>query len=172
MDEKQTKTQDNTLAIEIQNETPLETKDDIFDNKKEIENHKKSIDYIFVSHYMNDTHIYDTKYGPIHDDYVVTYSTEDKSFLGWLVNTEDNGPQQPDVTTYFPHDGEEDLSNVFSYVLCKKILFLKFFTVPFENCKYLFYAKCMKFVSSTHVIFLFLPTLVFPFFGYVSRDGF
>jgi hypothetical protein len=137
MDEEQTKIQENTLAIEIQNETLLEKKDDIFNNIKEhkegIVNHKKSIFSIFVPHYMDDTHIYDAKYGPIHDDYIVTYSYNDNSFLGWLVNI-DNGPQQPDV--YYKPDRQEAFVNSSSYVLCKKILFLK--TSENFNCKYLF----------------------------------
>ncbi|GBC06599.1 hypothetical protein RclHR1_06950005 [Rhizophagus clarus] len=42
----------------------------------------------------------DEEYGS--DDYVVTYSEEDESVLGWSVNIEKNGPQQPDV--YFKID--------------------------------------------------------------------
>ena len=139
MDEKQTITQDNTLAIEIQHETPLETKDDIFDNikehKEEIENHKKSIFRIFVSHYMNDTHIYNEKYG---HDYVVTYSNKDKSFLGWLVNIEENGPQQPDV--YFKPDPQDFLyTSIHLLSLCKKFLLLRTYHIDkWKNCKCLF----------------------------------
>ncbi|PKY57319.1 hypothetical protein RhiirA4_509646 [Rhizophagus irregularis] len=135
MDEEQTKIQENTLAIEIQNETLLEKKDDIFNNIKEhkegIVNHKKSIYSIFVPHYMDDTHIYNAKYGPIHDDYIVTYSYNDNSFLGWLVNNEENGPQQPDV--YYKPDRPEVFVNSSSYVLCKKILSLRTFS---ENLKF------------------------------------
>ncbi|PKK56549.1 hypothetical protein RhiirC2_858567 [Rhizophagus irregularis] len=62
MDEKEGETQNNTLTIEISNEISSETKDDIFDNikepRKEIEKHKKSIDRIFVSQYMDDTSTY------------------------------------------------------------------------------------------------------------------
>ena len=124
MDEKQTKTLDDTSVIEIP-----ETKDDNFDNieehKTEIENHKKSIYRTFVSHYINEG------YG---DDYVVTYSDEDESFLGWLVNIEENGPQQPDV--YFKTDRQKGFRNSISIdVLCKKILSLRTYN---ENCKYLF----------------------------------
>ncbi|CAB5355561.1 unnamed protein product [Rhizophagus irregularis] len=146
MPEKQTKIQDNTLAIEIPLE--IETKDDFFDNIKEhkeeieevkeeneerkegIEKHKKSIYKIFVSHYMDDTY-YNAKYGPIHDDYVVTYSYQDNSFLGWLVDTEKNGPQKPD--NYYKHDRQDDFSNLKEYMLCKKILFLRTSILPTKN---------------------------------------
>ncbi|CAB5360408.1 unnamed protein product [Rhizophagus irregularis] len=120
MDEKEAETQNNTLTIEI----PSETKDDIFDNikepRKEIEKHRRSIDRIFVSQYMDDTSTYNEVYGS--DDYVVTYSKEDKSFLGWSVNTKNNGPQQPDV--YFKADQIEDLNLRLGTLLSKKILSL------------------------------------------------
>ncbi|CAB4411304.1 unnamed protein product [Rhizophagus irregularis] len=122
MDEKEVETQNNTLTIEISNEISSETKDDIFDNikepRKEIEKHKKSIDRIFVSQYMDDTSTYNEVYGS--DDYVVTYSKEDKSFLGWSVKN--NGPQQPDV--YFKADQIEDLNLRLGTLLSKKILSL------------------------------------------------
>ncbi|CAB4391084.1 unnamed protein product [Rhizophagus irregularis] len=124
MDEKEGETQNNTLTIEISNEISSETKDDIFDNikepRKEIEKHKKSIDRIFVSQYMDDTSTYNEVYGS--DDYVVTYSKEDKSFLGWSVNTKNNGPQQPDV--YFKADQIDDFHLRLGTVLSKKILSL------------------------------------------------
>ncbi|GBC23171.2 hypothetical protein GLOIN_2v1784920 [Rhizophagus irregularis DAOM 181602=DAOM 197198] len=120
MDEKEAETQNNTLTIEI----PSETKDDIFDNikepRKEIEKHRRSIDRIFVSQYMDDTSTYNEVYSS--DDYVVTYSKEDKSFLGWSVNTKNNGPQQPDV--YFKADQIEDLNLRLGTLLSKKILSL------------------------------------------------
>jgi hypothetical protein len=93
MDEIEVEPQNNTLAIKISNEIPSKTKDDIFDKT---EKHRKSICQIFVSQYMNGT----TKYGS--DDYVVTRSVEDNSVLGWSVNIERNGSQQPDV--YFKND--------------------------------------------------------------------
>jgi hypothetical protein len=155
MDEEQTKIQENTLAIEIQNETLLEKKDDIFNNIKEhkegIVNHKKSIYSIFVPHYMDDTHIYNAKYGPIHDDYIVTYSYNDNSFLGWLVNNEENGPQQPDV--YYKPDRPEVFVNSSSYVLCKKILFLRTFSENLKfNCKYLFLTQNVN--SNLNYVFI------------------
>ena len=131
MDEKEVETQNNTLAIEIPNEIPSETKDDIFDNIKE---HKKSIDRMFVSQYMNEE--YDS------DDYVVTYSRKDKSVLGWSVNVEKNGPQQPDV--YFKVDIDDDLYRFGepSVLLSKKILIWSFYLYDFSSdqkfCKYLF----------------------------------
>src|SRR5436305_9761022 len=127
MDEKEVESQNNTLAIEIPNEIPSETKDDIFDNikehRKEIEKHRESIDLIFVSQYMNEE--YDS------DDYVVTYSRKDKSVLGWSVNVEKNGPQQPDI--YFKVDNDLVIRFV---LLSKKILSL--YDLYSGICKYLF----------------------------------
>ncbi|CAB4411306.1 unnamed protein product [Rhizophagus irregularis] len=120
MDEKEIETQNNTLTIEISNEIPSETKDDIFDNikepRKEIEKHRRSIDRIFVSQYMDDTSTYND------DLYVVTYSKEDKSFLGWSVNTKNNGSQQPKV--YFKADQIDNINLRLGTVLSKKILSL------------------------------------------------
>ncbi|GES87350.1 hypothetical protein GLOIN_2v1784920 [Rhizophagus clarus] len=64
----------------------------------------------------------DEEYGS--DDYVVTYSEEDESVLGWSVNIEKNGPQQPDV--YFKIDKIDKIDGwMLSYsVLSKKILLL------------------------------------------------
>ncbi|CAB4387717.1 unnamed protein product [Rhizophagus irregularis] len=64
--------------------TPPKTKDDIF---VKTEKHRKSIDQIIVSQYMDDT-----EYGS--DDYVVTYSNEDNSVLGWSIKKNES---QPDV---------------------------------------------------------------------------
>ncbi|CAB4407985.1 unnamed protein product [Rhizophagus irregularis] len=106
MDKIEVETQNNTSASETKidisdntkehgeeiEKTPSETNDYAFD---ETEKHRKSICRIFVSQYMDDT-----EYGS--DDYVVTLSHKDKSVLGWSVNIEKNGPQQPDV--YFKID--------------------------------------------------------------------
>ncbi|GES82179.1 hypothetical protein GLOIN_2v1842993 [Rhizophagus clarus] len=89
-----------------------ETKDDIFVVKSE--KHRKSIDRIIVSQYINEG--YDS------DDYVVTYSREDKSILGWSVDIKKNGPQQPDV--YFKVDQIDYLHKCLDIVLSKKILSL------------------------------------------------
>jgi hypothetical protein len=106
--------------------TPSETKDDIF---VKTEMHRKSIHQIFVSQYMDDT-----EYGS--DDYVVTYSKKDKSILGWSVNVENNGPQQPDV--YFKVFKVDQINKICSYLiptLSKKILLLRSLQ---NNCRYLF----------------------------------
>jgi hypothetical protein len=80
----------------------------------------KEIDRIIVSQYLED------------DPYVVTYSEEDNSILGWLVNIEENGQQRPDV--YFKLDQNY---NIYESVLYKKILV---FNVDYNNItrKYLF----------------------------------
>jgi hypothetical protein len=121
MDEKEVDPQNNTLAIEIPNNNSLETNDDIFVKS---EKHRKSIDQILVSQYMDDE-----EYGS--DDYVVTYSFEDKSVLGWSVNIEKNGPQRPDV--YFK------VADLLYWgklqTLSKKILLLHGYR---NNCRYLF----------------------------------
>src|SRR5436189_5645975 len=64
--------------------------------------HRKTIDQIIVSQY--------------NDSYVVTYSKEDNSVLGW--NIEENGQQRPHV--YFKLDQYYGIIN--SFVLYKKIL--------------------------------------------------
>ncbi|GBB94860.1 hypothetical protein RclHR1_02430001 [Rhizophagus clarus] len=93
---------------------PSETKD-------ETESHRKSISRIYVSQYMNDTSPYMNDISS--DDYVVTYSREDISVLGWSVNIEKNGPQQHDV--YFQVDRIERYLYYFDYVLLsRKILLL------------------------------------------------
>src|SRR4051812_12902701 len=99
MDSEKIETQKNT-TIEILSET----KGSVFDNtkeySKEIEIHKKSIDRIIVSQYINDTD--NEEYDPILDAYVVTYSKDDNSILGWYVDIKGNGQQQPNV--YFKLD--------------------------------------------------------------------
>ncbi|PKK79907.1 hypothetical protein RhiirC2_726015, partial [Rhizophagus irregularis] len=69
------------------------------------------------------------------DDYVVTYSYEYRSVLGWSVNIENNGPQQPDV--YFKVDQiAHDLNYYYALqTLSKKILLLRSLG---DNCRYLF----------------------------------
>ncbi|GBB92351.1 hypothetical protein RclHR1_00020054 [Rhizophagus clarus] len=112
MDEKDFK-------IEISNEIPSETKDDnIKKHEEEIEKHKKSIFRIITSQYMNDT-----EYGS--DDYVVTYSRNDDSVLGWSVNIEKNG-YQPDE--YFKIGSSSSTFSWDCQVLSKKILFMCEFT--------------------------------------------
>ncbi|GBB89835.1 hypothetical protein RclHR1_16670003 [Rhizophagus clarus] len=93
--------------------TPPETKDDPF------KEHRKSIDRIFVSHYM-DTSTYNEEYGL--DDYVVTYSIQDKSVLGWSIKEYGS---QPDV--YFKIDKINEIAEYMLnyFVLSKKILLLR-----------------------------------------------
>ncbi|GBC53683.2 hypothetical protein GLOIN_2v1881038 [Rhizophagus irregularis DAOM 181602=DAOM 197198] len=67
----------------------------------------KKIDELIVSQYVDD------------DPYAVTYSKEDNSIHGWLVNIEENGQQRPDVNVYFKLDAPYD---IISPVLYKKIL--------------------------------------------------
>lgn len=79
----------------------------------------KKIDELIVSQYVDD------------DPYAVTYSKEDNSIHGWLVNIEENGQQRPDVNVYFKLDAPYD---IISPVLYKKIL-----VFYYNNyCKYLF----------------------------------
>ncbi|CAB5211857.1 unnamed protein product [Rhizophagus irregularis] len=105
------------FKIEISNEIPLEKKDD-YNIKEEIENHRKSIDRIFVSQYIDDNDGYGS------DDYVVTCSYEDKSVLGWSINIEKN-EYQPQPGDYFKIDQiDDDFLNFANYVLSRKILFL------------------------------------------------
>ncbi|GBC08630.1 hypothetical protein RclHR1_08270007 [Rhizophagus clarus] len=73
-------------------------------------NHRRNIDRIFVSQYMDDT-----EYGP--DDYVVTYSKKDKSVLGWSII---ENRSQPDV-----HFRIGRIDDLYDYVLSKKILSLR-----------------------------------------------
>src|SRR5947207_2885503 len=65
------------------------------------------IDQIIVSQYMDDS-------------YAVTYSEEDYSFRGWLVNVEENGQQQPNV--YFKLDKSYKSYKFKEFKLHKKIL--------------------------------------------------
>ncbi|PKY37491.1 hypothetical protein RhiirA4_450353 [Rhizophagus irregularis] len=121
---EEVETQNNTLTIEVSNDIPSETKDE------EIEKHKKSIYRIIVSQYINE------EYGP--ENYVVTYSREDKSVLGWSIDIEKNGPQQPDV--YFKVDQIDDLfNNLCDYAqLSKKILSIYY---SGKHCKYLLWTQ-------------------------------
>ncbi|CAB4484149.1 unnamed protein product [Rhizophagus irregularis] len=90
------------------------------DDTKEHMKHRKSIDYIFVSQYMYDTD--NEEYDPTLDAYVVTFSKNDNSILGWRVNVE-KGEQPPD-NVYFQHDRLKELDKIESFILCKKILVL------------------------------------------------
>ena len=77
---------------------------DISETKSDQPHNGKEIEEIIISQYIED------------DPYVVTYSKEDNSILGWSVNIEENG-QQPDV--YFKLDKD---SYILEFALYKKIL--------------------------------------------------
>jgi hypothetical protein len=106
----------NAAETAIQINSPKETKSDRF-----IQPHNgKKIDEIIVSQYD--------------EPYVVTYSREDKSVLGWLINVEKNGQLEPDV--YFKIDQ--------NYGICQFVLYKKFLVILVfhyksrDYCKYLF----------------------------------
>ncbi|PKY58905.1 hypothetical protein RhiirA4_481214, partial [Rhizophagus irregularis] len=66
-----------------------DNEDDFDSNENNKEKHRKSIDHIFVSQYINDTD------NEEYDAYVVTYSKDNNSVLGWYVNIEKNKHIQP-----------------------------------------------------------------------------
>jgi hypothetical protein len=86
-----------------------ETKSDILSRTYK---HRGHIDKIIVPQYIDDQYVEDK-------NYVVTYSKEDNSILGWTINIEENGQQQPDV--YFKLDRPH---HILSSVLHKKTLLL------------------------------------------------
>ncbi|GBC32108.2 hypothetical protein GLOIN_2v1882411 [Rhizophagus irregularis DAOM 181602=DAOM 197198] len=125
------KIQNNTST----SETKINIPDNIKEHGKEIEKiqpktkddyhfkeHRQSIDRIFVSQYMDDISTYNEKYGS--DDFVVTYSSKDKSVLGWSIK--ENEPK-PDV--YFKIDKIDDIF-LDNSILNKKILLLRSFNNP------------------------------------------
>ncbi|GBC10699.1 hypothetical protein RclHR1_09830008 [Rhizophagus clarus] len=96
---------------------------------KEIEKHKKSIYRIFVPQYMNDT--------SSDDDYVVTYSYDSNSFLGWPNEKNKLNELQPDVYVELV-----PLNNLLTYLdefvlLSKKImsfyLYRKHWLIDFDS---------------------------------------
>ncbi|CAB5380388.1 unnamed protein product [Rhizophagus irregularis] len=113
----------------ILKEIPKKEKDDLWN---EIEYHKKSIYRIFVPQYMNDT--------SSNDDYVVTYSYDHDSFLGWPINIDEKNKLnelQPDVYVKLV-----PLNNLLPYLddfvlLSKKImslyLYRKHWLIDFNN---------------------------------------
>src|SRR5436190_22596019 len=84
-----------------------------------IKKHRESIDKIIVPQYID-------------DQYVVTYSKEDNSFLGWK---EENGQQQPDV--YFKLD-QKYVKSVSKFILYKKTLLFSYYDNDDKNGKFLF----------------------------------
>ena len=93
-------------AIDIKS-LSSETKSDILSRTKK---HRENIDEIIVPQYIDDQYVEDK-------NYVVTYSDEDNSILGWTINIDENGQQQPDV--YFKLDQGYIIR---SFVLYKKTL--------------------------------------------------
>ena len=108
-------------AIDIKS-LSSETKSDILSRTKQ---HRENVDEIIVPQYIDDQYVEDK-------NYVVTYSKEDNSILGWTINIEENGQQQSDV--YFKLD--KDYSSIRSFVLYKKTLLFCHYDKDF--CKYLF----------------------------------
>ncbi|RGB31418.1 hypothetical protein C1646_670930 [Rhizophagus diaphanus] len=125
--EIEVETQNNTSASETKidisdnmkehgkkiEKTPSKTKDDIF---AKTELHRKSIDQIIVSQYMDDGS----------DDYVVTYSINDYSVLGWSIK---KSGSQPDI--YFKIDKIDELALVYSILSKKIVLLYTFFDLWF-----------------------------------------
>ncbi|CAB4447056.1 unnamed protein product [Rhizophagus irregularis] len=93
-----------------------DNEDDFDSNENNKEKHRKSIDHIFVSQYINDTD------NEEYDAYVVTYSKDNNSVLGWYVNIEKNKHIQPKSDVYFRLDRLKKSYDIKSYILCKKIL--------------------------------------------------
>src|SRR5204862_527964 len=103
-------------AIDVNNYLS-ETKDDdiigfSLETKGGTKQHMESIDEIIVPQYI---HYIDDQY--VEDNYVVTYSKRDNSFLGWTIDIEQDGQQHPDV--YFELDQSYDIK---SFKLYKKTL--------------------------------------------------
>ena len=107
----------NILSSETESDTLICTKA-----------HRKNITRIIIPQYIDDQYVKD-------NNYVVTYSEQDNSILGWNINIEENGQQQPDV--YFNFDQEYSID---SFVLYKKTLCFCYYTYHDykDNCKYLF----------------------------------
>ena len=78
------------------------------------QHHMENIDKIFVPQYIDDQNVND-------NNCVVTYSKEDNSVLGWKINIEKNGPQQPEV--YFNLNIHGDYEMFFSSLYRKVLIF-------------------------------------------------
>jgi hypothetical protein len=122
---------ENTIVEVSSVDDTKEPKEAMDNNEKK---HRESIDHIFVSQYINGT---DKKE---YDAYVVTYSRENNSMLGWYVNIEENRQEQPKSDVYFRHDQLKNLNEISSFILCKKILvlFYRMKEEGYRNCRYLF----------------------------------
>jgi hypothetical protein len=111
---------------------------DFDSNENNKEKHRKSIDSIFISQYINGTDNKD------YDAYVVTYSKENNSVLGWYVNIEKNKYIQPKSDVYFRLNRLKKSYDIMSYILCKKILLL--YCGDHNHCKYLL-TQLMKIIK-------------------------
>ena len=89
-----------------------ETKSDILSRTKK---HRENIKKIIVPQYIDDQYVEDK-------NYAVTYSRKDNSILGWKINIEENGQQQPDM--YFKLDQKYKIQK---FVLYKKTLIFKYY---------------------------------------------
>ena len=109
-------------AIDIKS-LSSETKSDILSRTKQ---HRENVDEIIVPQYIDDQYVED-------NNYVITYSSygegHDNSILGWTINIEENGQQQPDV--YFKLDNKYYIESfvlykknlLYCYAACRKYLF-------------------------------------------------
>src|SRR5438045_2020806 len=97
-------------AIDIKS-LSSETKSDILSRTKQ---HRENVDEIIVPQYIDDQYVEDKNYVVTYSNY---YKGRDNSILGWTINIEENGQQQPDV--YFKLDQEY---SIWSFVLYKKNL--------------------------------------------------
>jgi len=134
----------NSLSSETKddniNSLSSKTKDDILGRTKQ---HRESIDEIIVPQYIQ---YMDDQY--IEDNYAVTYSEKDNSFLGWTINIEQNGQQHPDM--YFKLDESYGIE---SFKLCKRTLIFCYKTNENKYRKYLFDTKYSINISLTDNVY-------------------
>ena len=103
-------------AIDIKS-LSSETKSDILSRTKQ---HRENVDKIIVPQYEE-------------DNYAVTYSKTDNSLLGWTINLEQNGQQDPNVP--FKLDQSYD---IYSFKLCKKTLLFCYYEKEHYRKYYVF----------------------------------
>ena len=104
-----------------------ETKNEILVHTKE---HRENINRIIVPRYIaiDDQFVKD-------DNYAVTYSEKDSSFLAWTIDINKNGQQQPVV--YFKLDEPDKNYIILEFVLYKKTLMFSYRrNVSEDKCKY------------------------------------
>ena len=133
-------------AIDVSSETKdddisSETKDDYIssetkdydissETKSRTERHREFIDAIIVPQYIDDQDVKD-------NNYVVTYSEEDNSILGWAINIKKDGQQQQQPDVYFKLGQKYQNYTIVSFVLYKKTLIFCYYDNDDQNCKYL-----------------------------------